>query len=424
SNEDTVLNGGLGNDSLFGANGNDTLIGGDGNDRIYGGAGNDVLTGGTGNDYLEGGEGSDLFIFDKNFGNDKLLEFNRSGKDINTVYFNNWIKDDFIYYRKGLDFYIVAKNSADSLQIINFFRASGENQLDYIKFSDGSQLDISDIRALNQTGTDGDDELYAYGNEDTVLNGGLGNDSLFGANGNDTLIGGDGNDRIYGGAGNDVLTGGTGNDYLEGGEGSDLFIFDKNFGNDKLLEFNPSGKDINTVYFKNWIKDDFIYYRKGLDFYIVAKNSADSLQIINFFRASGENQLDYIKFSDGSQLDISDIRALNQTGTDGDDELYAYGNEDTIFNGGKGNDKLYGADGNDTLIGGDGNDSIYGGAGNDVLTGGTGNDYLEGGAGSDIYIFGSNFGHDVINNYDSSGNREDIIRFTDNISQADLIFRR
>ncbi|MBI0097314.1 MULTISPECIES: calcium-binding protein [unclassified Snodgrassella] len=424
SNEDTVLNGGLGNDSLFGANGNDTLIGGDGNDRIYGGAGNDVLTGGTGNDYLEGGEGSDLFIFDKNFGNDKLLEFNRSGKDINTVYFNNWIKDDFIYYRKGLDFYIVAKNSADSLQIINFFRASGENQLDYIKFSDGSQLDISDIRAFNQTGTDGDDELYAYGNEDTVLNGGLGNDSLFGANGNDTLIGGDGNDHIYGGAGNDVLTGGTGNDYLEGGEGSDLFIFDKNFGNDKLLEFNPSGKDINTVYFKNWIKDDFIYYRKGLDFYIVAKNSADSLQIINFFRASGENQLDYIKFSDGSQLDISDIRALNQTGTDGDDELYAYGNEDTIFNGGKGNDKLYGADGNDTLIGGDGNDSIYGGAGNDVLTGGTGNDYLEGGAGSDIYIFGSNFGHDVINNYDSSGNREDIIRFTDNITQADLIFRR
>ncbi|PCL20790.1 hemolysin, partial [Snodgrassella alvi] len=67
---------------------------------------------------------------------------------------------------------------------------------------------------------------------------------------------------------------------------------------------------------------------------------------------------------------------------------------------------------------------MYGGAGNDVLTGGTGNDYLEGGAGNDIYIFGSNFGHDVINNYDSSGNREDIIRFTDNISQADLIFRR
>ena len=424
---DDLLDGGDGNDNLDGGAGNDVLIGGAGNDILYGGDDDDIIIGGTGNDYLEGGEGSDLFIFDKDFGNDKLLEFNPSGKDINNVYFNNWIKDDFIYYRKGLDFYIVAKNSADSLQIINFFRASGENQLDYIKFSDGSQLDISDIRTLTQTGTDGDDELYAYGTKDTYLNGGKGNDQLYGANGNDTLIGGDGNDRIYGAAGNDVLTGGTGNDYLEGGSGSDIYIFGSNFGHDVINNYDSSGNCEDIIRFTDNISQaDLIFRRTGSNLVISTRQDDNSITVQNYFRneAKGNYQVDFIEFTDGTRLNVQDIKKLTQTGTDGDDELYAYSNEDTVLNGGLGNDSLFGANGNDTLIGGDGNDRIYGGAGNDVLTGGTGNDYLEGGSGSDIYIFGSNFGHDVINNYDSSGNCEDIIRFTDNISQADLIFRR
>ena len=424
---DDLLDGGEGDDNLDGGTGNDVLIGGAGNDILYGGDDDDIITGGTGNDYLEGGEGSDLFIFDKNFGNDKLLEFNPSGKDINTVYFKNWIKDDFIYYRKGLDFYIVAKNSADSLQIINFFRVSGENQLDYIKFSDGSQLDISDIRTLTQTGTDGDDELYAYGTKDTYLKGGKGNDKLYGADGNDSLIGGDGNDSIYGGAGNDVLTGGTGNDYLEGGAGSDIYIFGSNFGHDEINNNDASDNREDIIRFTDNIsQSDLIFRRTGSNLVIRTRQGDNSITVRNYFRIKAKEnyQVDFIEFADGTRLNVQDIKKLVQISTDGNDELHAYGDEDTVLNGGKGNDKLYGADGNDSLIGGDGNDSIYGGAGNDVLTGGTGNDYLEGGAGSDIYIFGSNFGHDEINNNDASDNREDIIRFTDNISQSDLIFRR
>jgi len=42
---------------------------------------------------------------------------------------------------------------------------------------------VQDIKKLVQTGTDGNDELHAYGDEDTVLNGGLGNDLLYGADG-------------------------------------------------------------------------------------------------------------------------------------------------------------------------------------------------------------------------------------------------
>ncbi|EPB6723038.1 cadherin-like domain-containing protein [Vibrio fluvialis] len=51
---DDILNGGDGNDILYGQGGDDTL---------NGGAGNDILIGGYGNDILTGGDGDDLFVF-------------------------------------------------------------------------------------------------------------------------------------------------------------------------------------------------------------------------------------------------------------------------------------------------------------------------------------------------------------------------
>lgn len=58
---DNELEGGPGNDSIYGGTGggDDTLLGGDGNDRLYGGIGDDALDGGVGNDRLSGGSGDD-----------------------------------------------------------------------------------------------------------------------------------------------------------------------------------------------------------------------------------------------------------------------------------------------------------------------------------------------------------------------------
>ena len=54
------IDGGSGDDTLYGAGKNDSLIGGSGGDKLYGGSGNDVLTGGPGDDRLEGGSGHDV----------------------------------------------------------------------------------------------------------------------------------------------------------------------------------------------------------------------------------------------------------------------------------------------------------------------------------------------------------------------------
>jgi Ca2+-binding RTX toxin-like protein len=55
----TTVNGGDGNDILFGLGAAAVLDGGAGNDILYGTAGNDILTGGSGNDTLIGGLGND-----------------------------------------------------------------------------------------------------------------------------------------------------------------------------------------------------------------------------------------------------------------------------------------------------------------------------------------------------------------------------
>ena len=63
SDGDDTLNGGAGNDHLFGRGSSAfTMIGGIGDDFIYGGSGIDSLNGGDGNDKIFGNGGTDTLI--------------------------------------------------------------------------------------------------------------------------------------------------------------------------------------------------------------------------------------------------------------------------------------------------------------------------------------------------------------------------
>ena len=56
-----TLDGGNGDDRLYGRRGNDHLLGGEGNDHLEGNFDDDVLEGGNGNDYLEDNLGQNQF---------------------------------------------------------------------------------------------------------------------------------------------------------------------------------------------------------------------------------------------------------------------------------------------------------------------------------------------------------------------------
>ena len=119
---------------------------------------------------------------------------------------------------------------------------------------------IGTKKANSLLGGNGDDRLHGAAGNDALTAGagqdwmtgdagadrllaGLGNDWLFGGTENDTLDGEAGLDVLFGGAGNDRLTGGAGNDRLTGDLGADVFVFDRGFGQDQLLDFRLADGD-------------------------------------------------------------------------------------------------------------------------------------------------------------------------------------
>ena len=69
------INGGSGDDAIYGEQGRDILNGGGGDDEIYGGEDKDTINGGEGDDWLDGGPGDDTFVFEPGNGNDYIMDF-------------------------------------------------------------------------------------------------------------------------------------------------------------------------------------------------------------------------------------------------------------------------------------------------------------------------------------------------------------
>ena len=101
-------------------------------------------------------------------------------------------------------------------------------------------------------------------------------------------------------------------------------------------------------------------------------------------------------------------------GDDGNDWLAGDGGND-VMHGGKGHDVLDGDGGNDRLFGDEGNDVVRGGKGKDLIEGGAGKDWLSGGKDSDTFVFGPEFGRDVITDFHVKGSAHDVIEFSTDV---------
>ncbi|MEI4235323.1 peptidoglycan DD-metalloendopeptidase family protein, partial [Roseovarius sp. D22-M7] len=143
-------------------------------------------------------------------------------------------------------------------------------------------------------GLEGDDQIQGEGGND-LLFGGEGFDVLFGGSGADKLDGGPDDDQLQGNSGDDVLFGGTGDDDLLGGDGYDTYLFEGNWGEDFVLDLDPSGKlqfigysssDVNLAAFGDdllisagsnqiWFSD---YYGLGASYDFSFASSADTVR--------------------------------------------------------------------------------------------------------------------------------------------------
>ena len=153
-----TLDGGNGNDWIYGSNFDDTLIGNNGNDFMWGFAGNDTM---------QGGLGDDVYIVEQ--GGDQVQEAAAMGNDtvysaINYILPAN-VDNVFIYDNTVSPAPNMAVGNNDANWLVNYNIAAGV--------------------------------------------------TLRGLGGNDVLQGGAGNDTLDGGAGQDALTGLGGNDTFE-----------------------------------------------------------------------------------------------------------------------------------------------------------------------------------------------------------------
>ena len=300
-----------GNDQITGSQNGDILDGLGGRDTIYGHRGDDLIVASNDVNDLDGGEGQDILSYEKS---DGLVRVDLRGGQSSIVRRN-----------KSLH---VADN------ISNFEGVIGS--------------------AFN-------DILHAN-NEDNILKGGAGKDTIIGEGGDDLIHGGGGKDHLYGGAGYDTLS------YV---------------GEVKAVQVNLNGAQTAQ--------------------YIDDQGRIKELEVINGFEAViGSDNDDQIF---GNELNNE---LFGGTGNDllvggaGDDMLQGGTGHDTL-NGQAGDDIIQGGDGDDLMFGENGNDSILGEVGNDTIIGGNGNDTISGGMDNDE-LHGE-YGDDVIN----GGDGDDLI---------------
>jgi Ca2+-binding RTX toxin-like protein len=406
-----VIAGGSDNDTIFGQLGDDAIqgdgaaitlsgdmiydiavnrlsaddydgVGRDGDDYVEGGGGNDVIFGNLGQDDLIGGS-SNLFgtptASDRPDGSDIIYGGSGTRADRNNpgdTTPNGHARDaDVILGDNGNIFRIVGTNGTPG----------GSGYLTFTYDTYGTQkivprtIQYLDYVFGGANNTSLNDELHGEAGDD-IIHGMAGHDVMFGDAQDDDLIGGAGNDRIFGGDGEDGILGDDGriftsrNGFTETLHGittvtasaevhlagtvigAIVNVDDRLKKSVDLASYTVGGHDI--IY--GGLGDDFIHGGAGDD----ALSGAEATDAWYITTAQGDASiLNYNAttrmFADYNPVDPLSKIAGFVLNFDATDSFGAKVDD--------GMDNIFGNDGNDWLVGGTRNDRMFGGMGDDLL---------------------------------------------------------
>ncbi|WP_051940629.1 calcium-binding protein [Stenoxybacter acetivorans] len=288
--DDTINAGNIASGSL--------LDGGAGNDKLYGSNNGTTFIGGSDNDYLQGGIGADVYEFAKGHDQDAVSDYgNPSNTD--TIRFKDVKFSEVLFQKEGHDFLLYGYNGNDFIRLKDFFIGS-YYEIERFEFADQT-LTLAQMRTIGLSfqGTESNDTIdinawkgkanvYAGNGDDTVNAQSLTSGSL--------LDGGSGNDKLYGSNNGTTFIGGTGNDYLQGGSGADVYEFAKGHGQDRVSDYgNPANAD--TIKLTDVLFDEIFLERVGNDLTVLNGQTGDKLTVQNSF--SNQNyQIETWQFAD------------------------------------------------------------------------------------------------------------------------------
>ncbi len=469
---DDKLDGGLGDDrgtkaydastaaelllaGLHGGDGKDQLFGGQGNDWLFGEDGADTLDGGSEDDILVGGKGDDSYVFENNWGDDKVIEVSGQGKDVL----------DFSQVTRPLNLTIgkTDKAAADYFNITDALNPfNSVNAVAYIEsIISGNGINTYTVDADFPTTYSPDGTL----NKTLSIKNTLPNDGIPTAildlsaitiamtitveqdpssdNGNKVTIIFDPSQipkvgglldklskkivitnvkSITTGSGNDEITLSEGVAFfgdLNVGEGDNKIIFkDKSQLNGSIvggsganaIDYDGASRNPQSLGVLSDEELALIESLAGFDPDLSGSGFRYSSEASEgaFPRISGTvSGFNHIIGTESGYNDIwfgsndRDIYTHSGPGEGGSDLLFGNGETDRIAGGG----------GNDYIDGGDGDDFLWGENDNDTLIGGKGTDTLDGGKGKDTFVFANDWGNDTIVSKYSEG-REDTLDFS------------
>jgi len=378
NNYSDYIDGGEGNDLIFGEMGDDLILGGKDNDEIWGDRSNEeellsnfrgLASQYHGRDVLDGGQGNDTIYGN---GNDDVII---GGDGADTLYGDQAFSEGRNIEHDGADT-IFAGQGEDIVY--------GGNNNDTIFGGDDDDIIIGDEDGMYVDDSTGQqDTLYGEGGDDQIF-GDIGRDVLYGGEGNDTLHGDLAN---YQQGEDDTLYGGTGDDLLKGDGGDDTYVFRAGDGQDTIFDIVGSSVVIlpgDAIV----VATGVVRYGNGDTLTFDASSFANTVfrsadgSVLDLYTELDQSETTYSGSRSNETIRLTSTNNGTLNGNGGNDIIEGNVGLDTLF-GDIGNDSLYGGNGGDLLYGGMGHDYLDGGADGDSLFGGDGRDVISGGDGAD-----------------------------------------